>query len=181
MATSKNGVADSPEQDLTYRPIGATARGDPPEGFASLRCSRRVGQGYEDFEAAAESIMHWEAQRRAGVRVDAPERVIEGAELRIHLGLGPLAIAAPGRVVYVVDEPRRRGFAYGTLPGHPVSGEESFVVELRPDDAVDFTVSAYSRPARWFTRLAGPAGRFFQRVMAGRYLRSVQRAVEQAQ
>lgn len=124
--------------------------------------------------------MHWEAQRRSGVRVDAPARAIEGAELRVRLGLGPLAITAPARVVYVLDEPRRRGFAYGTLAGHPVSGEESFVVELRSDETVVFTVSAYSRPARWFTRLAGPAGRSFQRLMAGRYLRAIQRAVEQA-
>jgi uncharacterized protein (UPF0548 family) len=30
----------------------------------------------------------------------------------------------PCRVVYVVDEPRRAGFAYGTLPGHPEIGGE---------------------------------------------------------
>jgi uncharacterized protein (UPF0548 family) len=164
-----------PAEGLTYRPIGAT-RGDLPEGFAKLRRTRRVGQGRDDFEAAAEAVMRWEAQRVLGVRVDAPERVTAGAELRAHLGLGPLAITAPARVVYVVDEPRRRGFAYGTLPGHPVSGEESFVVELLPDDTVLFTVSAYSRPARWFTRLAGPVGRSFQRVMAGRYLAAIRRA-----
>lgn len=173
-------MAQPPADRLTYRPIGAT-RGDLPDGFALLRRCRTVGHGREDFEAAAEAVMQWKAQRVFGVRVEAPERVTEGAELRVRLGRGPLAITAPARVVYVVDEPRRRGFAYGTLPGHPVSGEESFVVELRPDDAVDFTVSAYSRPARWFTRVAGPAGRSFQRLMAGRYLRSIQRAVEQAQ
>ncbi len=32
-------------------------------------------------------------------------------------------------VVYVVDEPERFGFAYGTLPHHVIEGEESFVVE----------------------------------------------------
>ena len=39
----------------------------------------------------------------------------------------------PCRVVYVVDEPDRRGFAYGTLPGHPESGEELFLVRYDPD------------------------------------------------
>jgi uncharacterized protein (UPF0548 family) len=32
------------------------------------------------------------------------------------------------RVVAVADEPDRCGFAYGTLPGHAVCGEEAFVV-----------------------------------------------------
>jgi uncharacterized protein (UPF0548 family) len=33
-----------------------------------------------------------------------------------------------------VDEPGRRGFAYGTLPGRPETGEEAFVVEKTNDD-----------------------------------------------
>ena len=65
----------------------------------------------------------------------------------LRLGRRRLAVSAPVRVVYVVDEPRRRGFAYGTLPGHPESGEEAFVVELQEDDEVTFTVTAFSRPA----------------------------------
>ena len=43
-----------------------------------------------------------------------------GSEVIVHLG----PVRAPCRVVYVVDEPDRRGFAYGTLPGHPeIDGE----------------------------------------------------------
>lgn len=171
-------MKDSPEQELTYLPTGAT-RGTLPDGFARLRRSTRVGHGREDFDAAADAVMRWEAQRLFGLRVEAPGSVREGADLRLRLGLGPVAITAPARVVYVVDEPRRRGFAYGTLPGHPVSGEESFLVELHDDGAVDFTVCAYSRPARWFTRLAGPVGRFLQRAMAGRYLAAIRRATRQ--
>jgi uncharacterized protein (UPF0548 family) len=37
-------------------------------------------------------------------------------------------LQAPCRVVYVIDEPDIRGFAYGTPPGHPESGEERFAV-----------------------------------------------------
>lgn len=170
-------MAQSLADGLTYRPVGGT-RGDLPQGFDTLRRSRRVGHGRKDFETAAAAVLSWRAQRVAGVRVDSAGPATEGAEVRVRLGLGPLAITAPARVVYVADEPRRRGFAYGTLPGHPVSGEESFVVELQPDDAVVFTVSAYSRPARWFTRLAGPAGRSFQRLMARRYLAAIRRATK---
>ena len=42
-------------------------------------------------------------------------------------------LQAPCRVVYVIDEPDIRGFAYGTLPGHPESGEERFVGAPRPE------------------------------------------------
>ena len=58
--------------------------------------------------------------------------------------LGP--VRAPCRVVYVVDEPDRRGFAYGTLPGHAESGEELFLVRYDPaTDEVYAEVTAFSR------------------------------------
>jgi uncharacterized protein (UPF0548 family) len=38
-------------------------------------------------------------------------------------------------VVWTVDEPNRIGFGYGTLQGHPESGEESFVVSREDDDS----------------------------------------------
>ncbi|HEV8560641.1 MAG TPA: DUF1990 family protein [Actinophytocola sp.] len=43
---------------------------------------------------------------------------------------------APGRVVHVVEEEHRRGFAYGTLPGHPECGEEAFLLERHADGTV---------------------------------------------
>ena len=44
-----------------------------------------------------------------------------------HLGLWTLSAC---RIVYVLDEPRRFGFAYGTLE-HVVRGEQDFVPEQR--------------------------------------------------
>jgi len=67
------------------------------------------------------------------------------------------------------------GFGYGTLPGHPESGEEAFVVSRDGSGVVTLTVSAYSRPGLLVTRLAGPVGRWGQRVMIGRYARAVRR------
>jgi uncharacterized protein (UPF0548 family) len=92
----------------------------------------------------------------------------------LGLGVGPLRVAAPCRVVYVVDDPRRSGFAYGTLPGHPESGEEAFIVEHHGDDMVSFTITAFSRPAARIARVAGPAGRLIQSWTTSRYLRSLQ-------
>ncbi|WP_227000736.1 DUF1990 family protein [Protaetiibacter intestinalis] len=76
----------------------------------------------------------------------------------------------PVRVVYVVDEPTRRGAAFGTLPGHPLAGEELFVVERRDDESVWFTVRIFSRPASGFWRAVLPALRLVQAMLVRRYL-----------
>ncbi len=85
------------------------------------------------------------------------------------LGL-PLGIKAPARVVYVVDEPNRKGFAYGTLKGHPEDGEESFIIERRDDGSVWIEIRNFSRPATWYWRLAYPVLRAFQEYFTRRYL-----------
>jgi uncharacterized protein (UPF0548 family) len=114
-------------------------------------------------------------QRGAGLAVEPGGRVEAEAVHRVGLGFGPLRLWAPCQVVYVVDEPSRQGFAYGTLPGHPESGEESFVVSIDEDDVVEFTVTAFSRPATWFSRLGGPLTGFVQRRVTWRYLDAVDR------
>ena len=86
--------------------------------------------------------------------------------MTLHARFGPLRIVAPTRVVYVIDEPDRRGFAYGTLPGHPESGEEVFIVE-RQAGSTSVEVRAFSRPGRWFTRLGAPVARRIQRRRPG--------------
>lgn len=167
------------EQPFTYSPVGASA-GDLPRGYHHLVRTRIVGHGHDDFQAGARAVLAWAAQRGSGVRVEASSpQARPGTALMLRVGPGRLALVAPARVVYVIEEPRRRGFAYGTLSGHPVSGEEAFLVELRPDGDVVFTVKAYSRPASLLTRVAGPLNRVLQRFMAGRYLAAVHRVVQE--
>lgn len=168
------------EGALTYEPVGAT-RGELPAGFDHLRHSRVVGRGRPQLETAARAVLGWQAQDLLGSRVQPGDRpAAEGDVVGVRLGLGPWALRAPARVLYVVDQPDRRGFAYGTLPGHPLSGEEAFVVHLEPDGLVVFTVTAYSRPAWPLVRAAGPLLPLFQQVMARRYARAIARAVRQA-
>ena len=78
--------------------------------------------------------------------------------------------AFPVRVVYIVDEPARRGAAFGTLPGHPLAGEELFVVERRDDDSVWLTVRLFSRPANAFWAATLPALKLVQALLVRRYL-----------
>jgi uncharacterized protein (UPF0548 family) len=159
--------------ELTYGEVGATAT-TLPSGYRHLRRTVRIGSGPETFETSANALLGWQVQLRAGLRVASSSPEAEpGAVVRLGWGAGPFRLTAPCRVVYAVDEPRRRGFAYGTLPGHPESGEEAFAVERHDDETVTFTVTAFSRPAAWTSRMAGPAGVAVQRWIPRRYLRAL--------
>jgi uncharacterized protein (UPF0548 family) len=77
--------------------------------------------------------------------------------------------------VHTVDEANRCGFAYGTLPGHPESGEEAFIIEGSPTGVATFTIRAFSGPNSASARFAGPAGHWVQDRITDRYLRSAER------
>lgn len=75
----------------------------------------------------------------------------------------------------MVDQPLRCGFSYGTLDGHPVSGEEAFVLHGATEhDAVLLTIRSLTRPAaRGLWRSAFPILLVAQRVFRKRYLNSL--------
>ncbi len=161
------------DADLTYAEVGRT-EGELPTGYHHLSRTLAIGVGPARFEEAVETLFGWGMHRRAGVPVRASaERVVIGAVAVLTLGFGRVAVTAPVRVVRVWTEPHRSGFAYGTLPGHPESGEEAFLLELHDNGEVTFTITAFSRPATVLTRAAGPVGRAVQRWATNRYLRSV--------
>ena len=158
---------------LTYSEVCATA-GELPARYHHLTRRVTVGTGLRVFADAASAVAGWQVQLRAGLTVSASsETVVAGAVVVLGIGIGPLRVGAPCRVVYTVDQPRRRGFAYGTLAGHPESGEESFIVEHHDDDTVSFTVTAFSRPSTAIAIVAGPGGRLIQGWVTSRYLQSL--------
>lgn len=163
-------LSDLSGRPLTYAEVGATA-GSPPPGYRFLRRTSVIGRGRARFEQAAADGMRFGMLRGAGLRVEATTTAAEvGTDVLGHLGPVP----APCRVVYIVDEPDRRGFAYGTLPGHAVRGEELFLVRYeRATGDVVAEVAAFSQPATWWSRLGAPVTGVLQRLIAGRYLRAL--------
>jgi uncharacterized protein (UPF0548 family) len=164
--------------EFTYDEVGATR--DPHEHPRNaVTVVERAELGDESvFERAAAFVLGFGMQRSAGFEVvseDATAR--EGADVTLRARFGPLRMVAPTRVVYVIDEPGRRGFAYGTLPGHPESGEEAFIVERR-DGSTFAEVRAFSRHGRWFTRLGAPVARHIQRRTTRQYVESIRRAAQ---
>ncbi|HTR92329.1 MAG TPA: DUF1990 domain-containing protein [Trebonia sp.] len=111
---------------LTYPEVGSTAR-TLPAGYRHLRRTELVGSGPRVFAEAAAALMSWQVHVRAGIGVSASSSIAaEGIDVLLLARIGPLRLSAPCRVVYVIDEPRRRGFAYGTL-----------IPRNRPDVAAD--------------------------------------------
>jgi uncharacterized protein (UPF0548 family) len=163
-------LSDLAALPLTYSEVGAT-RGPLPTGYHHVQKSAVIGRGRNRFVEAADAGMRWGMLRGAGLRVEATTDVAAvGSDVLVHLG----PVRAPCRVVYVVDEPDRRGFAYGTLPGHAESGEERFMVRYDPaTDEVYADVTAFSRHGTWWSRVGSPVTWTIQRIVTDRYLRAL--------
>ena len=161
---------------LTYPEVGATGDVLPP-GYRHVRRVNHLGHGDDVFQRAGARLLSWDMHRRAGLIVDASTpHVTVGATVRLGWALGPFRIWAPCRVVWVADDPDERGFAYGTLAGHAERGEERFVVHRSGDDQVWLTITAFSRPVRWFSRLGGPVAQRVQDRILDRYAAALEAA-----
>lgn len=167
---------------LTYPEVGATRGDDLPAGYHHVRRHVAIGRGEPAFRAAADGLAQWRAQRGAGIVLRATaERAHVGARVAIGLGVGRVRIWAPVEVVWLDDEPDRYGFAYGTLAGHPETGEEAFVVTRAADGTVWFDIRAFSRPATWYARLGGPVARLVQAAVTDRYVVAIARSATPTQ
>lgn len=163
-------LVDQGRRQPSYPEVGAS-RGAFPLGYRHDRYELRVGEGDLAFERAVEGLRRWAGHRAAGVEL-RPAGVVPAVGVTVVqlIAIGPIWAVAPCRVVYVVDEPDRWGFAYGTLPAHPEVGEESFVVERAAGGAVVFRVEAFSRYSDLVTRVGSPVSRWVQVRTTRRFL-----------
>ncbi|QWS35122.1 DUF1990 domain-containing protein [Curtobacterium sp. L6-1] len=140
-------VEDTPEDDeVRYNPVTFDENGVPvvPASIGTPRVERTTPDGTPLLTAGTTATLTMHAFGQT--------------------------VQAPVRVVAIIDERDRKGFAYGTLEGHPLSGEESFVVERTPDGSVWLQVRQFSQPASRKWRFVAPLLRRQQRVMAEKYL-----------
>ncbi|MGF1427033.1 DUF1990 family protein [Kitasatospora sp. LaBMicrA B282] len=164
----------------SYPEVGATRAAALPPGYSWLRRRIHLGRGPAVLDRAGEYVLRWGTQLGTGFAIHPPPaRITPGDTVLLRVGLPHLRrprLVVPCRVIWTVEQPDRIGFAYGTLPGHPECGEESFVVSLDAAGDVWFEVTAFSRPAAWYARLGGPLTAVLQHLATERYLRSVARA-----
>jgi uncharacterized protein (UPF0548 family) len=146
---------------FTYPGVGATRSARPPAGYGHTERRAVIGSGQQAWDRALAGLFSWRAQRGAGLRV-RPSGPADAAGTVVVLTAGlSLGYDSTCRVVWARVSGPVQGFAYGTLSGHPVSGEESFLVAMEPDGDVVFTLGAFSRPATalagWEDRRAAPS------------------------
>ncbi len=151
---------------LSYTTPGMTLQSKTPSGY--LRTDDRVP--VVDRDAAIAAVRSWTMHDQGWARLQPDRPTIElGRDVTvIARAAGPWWMV-PARVVIIVDEPDRWGFAYGTLDGHVTSGEELFIVE-ETTTGPQFRITAISRPIDPIARLGAPIIRRFQRKFVRRAL-----------
>lgn len=157
-----------------------THPGDPVwreegRGFRRWEKTTVLGAGEDVWRWAATEVLRWGVKTRSGFSVTPDTQATRGSRPIILAHPFGLSIREPVEVVEVVDTPDRVGFAYRTLAGHPVSGEEAFVVH-RDGDLVLLTIRSLTRPASGLPwRALYPALLVAQSVARRRYVRALRR------
>ncbi|MDZ8172857.1 DUF1990 family protein [Microbacterium xanthum] len=133
------------------------------------------GPMYSGVSFDAEGAPIAPSRTEADQRFDADGTPFVGAGTTIHLSgrVAGMSADAELRVIFAVEEPRRTGFALGTVGGSVVSGEESFMVEWYDNDEVWFTVRAFDAPRSPLYRLCPALTRRRRRELFTRYLRAI--------
>ena len=147
----------------------------PPSNrkYRRSEVSAVVGSGDTVWARVASELLLWKVKTASGFDVDSTGPASPGDLLNVTARLFGATVVEPVEVVTVVQEPGRVGFAYRTMPGHPVSGEEAFIVH-RHGDEVHLTIRSLTQPAShqpW--RTFYPLLLVAQQIVRRRYLRAL--------
>lgn len=163
---------------FTYAEVGATNT-TPPASYKVDHNRIRLGDGEALYQRAVEGLKRWRQFDLGWVGIVPNSAAVEvGATVAVKArAFGTWSLNAT-RVVYVIDEPRRFGFAYGTLPDHVECGEERFLVEWLSDDSVWYDILAFSRPHHPLVKLNFPLARLLQKRFAQQSLARMKLATD---
>ena len=168
---------------FSYPEVGAT-RSTPPPGYRINHMRAMLGTGKDIHGRALNALLNWKFLTVPGLELFPKHPHLQPhtnvALLSRHFGLWSLDFC---RVIYVLDsQPQnnaaifRSGFAYGTLPGHAIRGEEIFSIEWHPASSeVWYDIFSFSLPANLLIHLAGPMARAAQERFAAASIRTAGR------
>lgn len=156
------------------------------ESLLSWRAQRDGGLAVSDVRPASGPMysgvgFDGEGHPIAPTRLEAEQRfdadgtpwVGSGTTIRLRGRAAGLKADAELRVIFVIEEPRRVGFALGTVGDSVVTGEESFMLDWLDNDEVWFTVRAFDAPRAFFYRLFPGLVKRRRRALFQRYLRAI--------
>jgi uncharacterized protein (UPF0548 family) len=141
---------------FNYGVVGATApaaeRWPRPDGWRTYERTVPLGSGTDLWEAASSAVLSWGIKTRSGFTVDpmleAGRAAARGERFWLVARIGPVRVREPVEIVAMVSTDHRVALAYGTLKGHPVSGEEAFIVHRDDDGNVSLTLRSLTRAGR---------------------------------
>jgi uncharacterized protein (UPF0548 family) len=150
-----------------------------PTGWHHDEQRVHLGGGDACWHAAIKALRGWTQFDLGWVYAHDDQVRLEPGQLfgfvSRHFGVWAVNVC---RIVLVVDELHRFGFAYGTMGNHVVRGEELFLLERdKVTDEVMFTIRKFSLPAHWLVRLAGPVTTSIQRSFTRDALARMQKEV----
>jgi len=166
---------------FSYSELGATRMEleTGPAGYHTDRHRIRLGEGREVFERACAALRRWGPFKLGWVSNLTPDAPFEaGTTLMLlirHFGFYSLIA---NRLVYVLEEPTRFGFGYGTLEGHAEQGEERFLVFIDEQGAVFFELFAFSKPRHPLAVLGTPLVRVLQAAASRGYMNAMLSAAQ---
>ncbi|WP_168200401.1 DUF1990 family protein [Protaetiibacter larvae] len=165
--------------ELNYGPVGISRPGaTAPAGLREREQRIRLGSGEGLWARAVDAVSGWAIKKRVRFTVTPDDAsVVLGRDYDTRFGIGALRLLEPVRVVWVEESGERRGFGYGTRVGHPITGEECFLVERDADGVVWLVVRTVSRVSRGRWLVLWPGIRLMQPVFQRRYARAALRLI----
>jgi len=155
---------------FSYSQVGATQAEPPdcfPEGFTVDHNRIRLGEGKRTYDCAVAALRSWKQFDLGWVIVVPSGLPLEaGTTVAVQARTFGVWSLSACRIVYVINEEKRFGFAYGTLPDHVEGGEERFTVEWQADDSVWYDILAFSRPRHPLAKLGKLLVRRWQKQFA---------------
>ena len=157
-----------PSTDFSYSEVAAT-KGELPDSVSDKynvdRYYTEIGKGAECFRKAKLALQRWQHFDLGWINIQAPAPVVDlvvPVVVRVF-GIWTLNYC---KVVYLLEERNKWGFAYGTLSTHGESGEERFVLSHNLEtDVVGYEIVAFSRPNHWLAKM----GYIFTRRLQRRF------------
>ncbi|MFC8797732.1 DUF1990 family protein [Promicromonospora sp. NPDC057138] len=149
----------------------------PPGGWRAYERTVRLGSGTDLWNAASTAVLSWGIKTRSGFTVDPPlesgRTAHEEERYWLVARIGLVRVREPVEIVATIATHDRAALAYGTLEGHPVSGEEAFIVHRDDDGNVSLTLRSLTRAGRGLWRGLFPLILIAQRAYRRRYLRAL--------
>lgn len=148
---------------FTYFEVNETKDSKMIKGFDNDYLRVKIGTGIEDFLFAKSLIADWRMFPTSWTVVFPVGEPIKKDQTIVLLAkFAGIWWMNCSRIVYLISESRKFGFAYGTLPGHMERGEELFQVSIDKNEEVWYEIKAFSRPRFWLTKLLYPVMRRLQ-------------------